>query len=136
MRIMALDYGTKRVGIAVSDPLQIIATALTTVHPEELFEFIQNYMLTEPVETIVVGYPLQTSGQASVTASHVVGLIRRLKKKFPGISIESLDERYTSKMASAAIAQSGLSRKARQDKGRIDRMSAVILLQDYMGRLV
>lgn len=132
---MALDYGTKRVGIAVSDPQQIIATALTTIHSSELFDFLQQYMQQEPVETIVVGFPLQVNGQVSESAQHVVGIIRRLKKTFPAVVIKRIDERYTSKMASAAIAQSGLNKKARQDKGRIDRMSAVILLQDYMQRI-
>ena len=129
---MAFDYGTKRIGIAVTDPLQIIATALTTVHPKDIFEFIKEYLDTEPVERFVVGRPLRLDGTDSESSQHVVGFIRLLKKHFPSIDVVTIDERYTSKMASASIAQSDLRKAKRQDKALIDRVSAVLILQSYM----
>ncbi len=129
---MAFDYGTKRIGIAVTDPLQIIATALTTVHPNNIFEFLKKYIENEPVERFIVGKPLQLDGSDSQSASHVVGFIRSLKKHFPSIDVVTIDERYTSKMASAVIAQSDFRKSKRQDKSLIDRVSAVIILQSYM----
>lgn len=132
MRLMAFDYGTKRIGIAVTDPLQIVANALTTVHPNEIFDFLKNYLLTEQVETFVVGKPRQMDGSDSESASHVVGFIRLLKKQFPAIPVAEVDERFTSKMASAVIAQSGMKKGKRQQKGLIDTISATIILQSYM----
>lgn len=129
---MAFDYGTKRIGVAVTDPMQIIATALTTVHPEDIWKFIKDYLQTEQVETFVVGKPLQMDGTASESASHVVGFVRKLKKEFPDIAVAEVDERFTSKMASSAIAQSGLKKGKRQEKGLIDTVSATIILQTYM----
>jgi len=132
MRLMAFDYGTKRIGIAVTDPLQIIATALTTVHPEEIWTFLKTYLLTEQVATFVVGKPLQMDGTDSESASHVVGFVRKLKKEFPAIAVVEVDERFTSKMASSAIAQSGMKKNKRQNKGLVDTVSATIILQTYM----
>ncbi|MGY5254119.1 Holliday junction resolvase RuvX [Sphingobacterium spiritivorum] len=132
MRLMAFDYGTKRIGIAVTDPLQIVANALTTVHPDEIFDFLKNYLQTEQVETFVVGKPRQMDGSDSESASHVVGFIRLLKKQFPAIPVAEVDERFTSKMASAVIAQSGMKKGKRQQKGLIDTISATIILQSYM----
>ncbi|MGJ1194903.1 Holliday junction resolvase RuvX [Sphingobacterium spiritivorum] len=132
MRLMAFDYGTKRIGIAVTDPLQIVANALTTVHPNEIFDFLKNYLLTEQVETFVVGKPRQMDGSDSESASHVVGFIRLLKKQFPAIPVAEVDERFTSKMASAVIAQSGMKKGKRQQKGLVDTISATIILQSYM----
>jgi putative Holliday junction resolvase len=129
---MAFDYGTKRIGIAVTDPLQLIATALTTVHPNDIFEFLKKYIETEDVERFVVGKPLRLDGTDSQSAPHVVGFIRLLKKHFPSIDVVTIDERYTSKMASESIAQSDLKRAKRQDKALIDRISAVLILQSYM----
>ncbi|HLT42425.1 MAG TPA: Holliday junction resolvase RuvX [Sphingobacteriaceae bacterium] len=129
---MAFDYGTKRIGIAVTDPLQIIATALMTVHPKDIFEFIKKYLEEEPVERFVVGMPLRLDGTDSESAQHVVGFVRLLKKHFPSIDVVTIDERYTSKMASATIAQSDLRKSKRQDKSLIDQISAVIILQSYM----
>lgn len=131
-RIMAFDYGTKRIGVAVSDPLQIIATALTTVHPEDVWEFIANYLLTEQLETFVVGKPLQMDGTDSESAQHVVGFVRKLKKLYPTIGLYEIDERFTSKMASAVIANSGKKKSKRQDKGLVDVVSATLILQSYM----
>lgn len=129
---MAFDYGTKRIGIAVSDPLQIIATALDTVHPEKIWDFLTKYMSTENIETFVVGKPLQMDGTASQSAPHVLGFVRKLKKTFPHIPVVEIDERFTSKMASAVIAQSGLRKEKRQQKELVDTISATIILQTYM----
>lgn len=132
MRLMAFDYGTKRIGVAVSDPMQIIATALTTVHPEQIWTFLKEYLASEQVETFIVGRPLQLDGTDSESAQHVVGFIRKLKKEFPGIGVHEVDERFTSKMASAAIAQSGMKKNKKQNKGLIDTVSATLILQTYM----
>lgn len=133
-RLIAFDYGTKRIGIAVSDPLQIIATGLTTVHPKDIIEFLKKYLQTEQAECFIVGEPKQMSGEASQSAQHVRGFIRLLKKNFPAIPVETIDERFTSKMASATIAQSGLKKTDRQKKELIDTISATIILQSYMER--
>ena len=132
MRIMAFDYGTKRIGIAVTDPMQIIATALTTVHPDDIWRFLNEYLATEPVETFVVGKPLQMDGSASQSAQYVVGFVRKLRKTFPAINVVEVDERFTSKMASQVIAQSGKAKNKRQDKSLIDTISATIILQTFM----
>ncbi len=132
MRLMAFDYGTKRIGIAVTDPLQIIANALTTIHPNTILEFLKEYLASEQVETFVVGMPRQLDGTDSQSASHVVGFIRLLKKTYPDIPVAQVDERFTSKMASAVIAQSGLRKGKRQEKGLVDTVSATIILQSYM----
>lgn len=129
---MAFDYGNKRIGVAVTDPLQIIATGLTTIHPKDAVEFIKKYLLTEQVECFVVGEPKQMDGTPSQSAQHVKGFITILKKNFPEIKIESVDERFTSKMASATIAQSGFKKTDRQNKERIDTISATIILQSYL----
>lgn len=132
MRIMAFDYGTKRIGVAVTDPLQIIATALTTIHPKDSITFLKKYLLQEQVEAFVVGMPKQLNGSDSQSAVHVKGFVNLLKKTFPQIPIMLMDERFTSKMASASIAESGLKRSKRQEKGLVDAVSAVIILQDYL----
>jgi len=129
---MAFDYGTKRIGVAVTDPLQIIATALTTLHPDEIIEFIKKYLQSEAIEKFVVGSPLQMNGSPSQSAPHVVGFVRSLKKHFPEIQVVTIDERFTSKMASSVIAQSGLKKAKRQQKSLVDQISAVIILQTYM----
>lgn len=129
---MAFDYGTKRIGIAVTDPMQIIATGLDTVHPKDIIEYLKKYLQTEQVERFVVGEPKQMDNTPSQSAIHVKGFANLLKKTFPEIPVEMLDERFTSKMASAAIAQSGMGKKARQDKALVDNVSAVILLQSWL----
>ena len=132
---MAFDYGTKRIGIAVTDPLQIIATGLDTIHPNQIIEFLKKYLLAEQVERFIVGEPKQMDNTPSQSAIHVRGFVNLLKKTFPDIPVEMLDERFTSQMASAAIAQSGMGKKARQNKELVDTVSAVILLQSWMERL-
>ncbi|NGF55873.1 Holliday junction resolvase RuvX [Parapusillimonas sp. SGNA-6] len=132
MRLMAFDYGTKRIGIAVSDPMQIIATALDTIHPEKIWDFLKEYTAKEAVETFIVGKPVQMDGTASQSAQHVTGFVRRLKKEYPHIPIVEVDERFTSKIASAAIAQSNLKKQKKQQKGLVDTVSATLILQTYM----
>jgi len=132
MRIMAFDYGTKRVGIAVTDPLQLIATALNTVHAKDVLDYVKGYLDRETVSTFVVGEPRQLDGSESESAQHVRGFVRTLRRTFPAIPVETVDERFTSKMASASIAQIGMARKKRQDKALIDSVSAVLILQFYL----
>lgn len=132
MRIMAFDYGTKRIGVAVTDPLQIIATALTTLHPNDVLDFLKKYVQTEPIEKFVVGLPLQMDGTPSQSAPHVKGFIRSLRRNFPETPVVTIDERFTSKMASSVIAQSDLKREKKQQKSLVDQISAVIILQSYM----
>ncbi|WP_411273294.1 Holliday junction resolvase RuvX [Daejeonella sp.] len=132
MRILAFDYGTKRIGIAVTDPLQIIATGLDTIHPKDIVEYLKNYLSRENVELFVVGEPLQMDGTPSQSTPHIKGFITILTKQFPEIPVERIDERFTSKMASAVVAQSGLKRSDRQNKARLDTISATIILQSYL----
>ncbi len=131
---MAFDYGTKRVGIAVTDPLQIIATSLDTVHPMHIIDYLKKYLRTEQVERFIVGEPKQMDNTPSQSAPHVKGFVTLLKKNFPEIPVEMVDERFTSKMASAAILQSGVKKSDRQNKALVDTVSAVIILQSYMAR--
>ena len=132
MRIMAFDYGTKRIGIAVTDPLQMIATGLETVHPNLIVDYLKKYLQTEPVETFVVGEPKQMDNTPAQSAMHVKGFVNLLKKTFPEIPVQMMDERFTSKMASAAILAGGVKKMGRQDKALVDTVSAVILLQSWM----
>ncbi len=132
MRILAFDYGTKRIGIAVTDPLQIIATGLDTIHPKDIVDYLKKYLAKEDVELFVVGEPLQMDGTPSQSTPHIKGFITILSKHFPEIPVARIDERFTSKMASATVAQSGLKRSDRQDKGRLDTISATIILQTYL----
>lgn len=132
MRILAFDYGTKRIGIAVTDPLQIIATGLDTIHPKDIIEYLKKYLQREQVELFVVGEPKQMDGSPSQSSPHIRGFITTLKKHFPDIPIERIDERFTSKMASAVVAQSGFKKTDRQNKERLDTISATIILQSYL----
>lgn len=132
---MAIDYGSKRVGIAVTDPLQIIATGLTTVHSKDLIDFLKNYFLKEPVECIVVGEPKRLNNEPSDSARFINPFVVHLKRTFPSIKVERLDERFTSKMAFQTMIDSGLKKKDRQNKELVDEISATIILQDYMSRI-
>ena len=131
-RILAFDYGTKRIGIAVTDSLQIIATGLDTIHPNDIVVYLTKYLSTEVVELFVVGEPKQMDGKPSQSAQHVRGFMTILKKHFPEIPIETMDERFTSKMAAATVAQSGFKKSDRRNKERIDTISATIILQSYL----
>lgn len=131
-RIIAFDYGTKRTGIAATDPLQIIATGLTTIHPKDIVDYLKKYLQNEQVELFVVGEPKQMDGSDSQSAPMVNAFVNLLKKNFPEIPIVRIDERFTSKMASGIIAQSGMGKMKRQDKALVDRLSATIILQSYL----
>jgi len=134
-RILAIDFGTKRVGIATTDPSQIIATGLTTVHPNELFDYLKKYMETETVECMVVGDPKRLNNEPSQAAAGADQLAKKLGKEFPLVKIDRMDERFTSKMAFDAMLAGGLKKKARADKALIDKVSATIILQSYMMQL-
>ncbi|HEY0176022.1 MAG TPA: Holliday junction resolvase RuvX [Pedobacter sp.] len=131
-RIIAFDYGTKRIGIAVTDPLQIIATGLDTVHPKDIIDYLKKYLLTEPAEAFVIGNPKQMDGSPSESAQHVKGFSTLLKKSFPHIPQHWVDERFTSKLAHEAILQSGLKKQDRRNKERVDTIAATIILQYFM----
>lgn len=134
-RIIALDYGRKRVGIAVTDPLKLIANALATVHSKDIVAFLKDYCGKEPVETIVVGQPLDMKNQASEAARYIEPFVKHLKKVFPDIAVERMDERFTSLMAQKTMLESGIGRKARQNKELVDTISATIILQSYLEKL-
>lgn len=131
-RLMAIDYGSKRVGIAVTDPLKIIATGLTTVHSKDLIEFLKKYFLKEEVECIVVGEPKKLNNEPSDSARFIEPFVVHLKRTFPTIKIERMDERFTSKMAFQTMIDSGLKKKARQNKELVDEISATLILQSFM----
>jgi putative Holliday junction resolvase len=131
-RMLAIDYGTKRTGIAVTDPLGIIAQPLETVSTKELERYIAAYCAKEKVSTIVVGYPRQMSGAPSDTMRFVEPLIGRLRHAYPDKRIVAYDERFTSVLAQRTILESGIGKMARRDKSLVDKVSAAIILQDYM----
>lgn len=131
-RIMSIDYGAKRTGIAVSDPLQMIANGLTTVATAQLHDFIKNYLEKEDVECIVIGLPKQTNGADSENMKRITPFVNRLRKLYPHIKIEYYDERFTSVLAHQTMLDSGIGRKSRRDKALVDKISATIILQDYM----
>ncbi|NCI45812.1 Holliday junction resolvase RuvX [Sediminibacterium soli] len=133
-RILCIDYGGKRTGIAVTDPLQIIASALTTIHTKDLFPFLKQYCQQEPVERILIGYPRNLDDSDTHATPLVKGAITRLKKEFPAIPIQTVDERYTSKMASRAMVDMGMKKKDRRKKENIDQIAATIMLQEYLER--
>lgn len=132
-RIIALDYGKKRTGIAVSDPLQIIASALDTVDSSELIGYLKKYIAAEPVEKIIIGYPLNMDDSPTDATPLVEKFIVKFGNVFPQMPVEKVDERMTSKMASQQIALMGLKKKDREKKELIDAVAAVIMLQEYMG---
>lgn len=129
---MAIDYGSKRVGLAVTDALQLIATGLTTVHSSELMDFLKRYMEKEVVECIVVGEPKKLDNTPSESARFIDPFVVHLKRSFPGVKVDRLDERFTSKLAFQSMIDSGLKKKDRQKKELVDEISATILLQDYL----
>ncbi len=131
-RIICIDYGGKRTGLAVTDPLQIIATALTTVETKELVPFLKKYFQQEPVELILIGEPLNLDDTATHATPLVKAAIIRLKKEFPAIPIQTVDERYTSKLASRAMVEMGMKKKDRQNKGNVDQIAATMMLQEYL----
>ena len=135
-RIICIDYGGKRTGIAVTDPLKIIASALTTIDTREFIPFLKNYFATEQVELILIGEPKNWDESDTHATPMVKRAIAKLKKNFPEIPIETIDERYTSKMASMAMVEMGMKKKDRQRKGNTDQIAATIMLQEYLGHRV
>lgn len=131
-RLLSIDYGAKRTGLAVTDPLQIVPNGLCTVATKDLLKFLQDYVKREPVERFVVGLPKQTNGQDSENLARVKSFVGQLQKALPDIPVTWFDERYTSVMAHQAMLDAGLHKKARQNKALVDEISATIILRDYM----
>ena len=132
MRILAIDYGIKRTGIAVSDEMQMIAFGLTTVASETAISFLKDYFSKEKVEKVILGEPKQMDGTPSQSAEIINKFLETFKSNFPDMPVERIDERFTSKMAFQTMIDSGLKKKQRQNKGLIDEIAATILLQDYL----
>lgn len=131
-RIVAIDYGQKRVGVAVTDEQQIIATALETIPVKDIFQFLRKYVENEDVESIVVGDPRQMDNSPSASVKFIDPFVKKLKKDFQQLKIERYDERFTSKIAQRTILEAGLKKKDRRDKSIVDKVSAVIILQSYL----
>jgi putative Holliday junction resolvase len=134
-RIICIDYGLKRTGLAVTDPLKIIATGLTTVESRQLIPFLKDYLGKEQVELIIIGEPKNLDDSDTHATSLVKKIITELQKKFPSIPIQKVDERFTSKMASRAMIEMGLKKKQRQNKALVDEIAATIMLQEYLQNL-
>jgi putative Holliday junction resolvase len=133
-RILGIDYGTKRIGLAVTDPLQIFASPLATINPSGFDRFISDYMISETIDEFVIGYPVRMNNTPSDVVKHIDPFIRKLKKQYPGKEVHLVDERYTSRMALRAMIDGGLKKKDRRDKQIIDRISASIILQSFLDR--
>jgi putative Holliday junction resolvase len=134
-RLLAIDYGTKRTGLAVTDPLKIIATGLTTVPTHTLFTFLENYLAKEEVDSVIIGLPRQMNNELSENMKHIEPFVKKFRSQFPLVPIEYYDERFTSLIAQKSMLESGLKKKDRQNKALIDEISATIILQDYMESL-
>ena len=132
-RILSIDYGGKRTGIAVTDPLQIIATGLTAVDTKDLMDYLKTYFAKEEVEKVIIGLPTHADGNDTHATPLVKGFITRFRKEFPAIPIQPVDEQFTSKLAVRALIDSGVSKKDRRNKKLVDEMSATIILQEYLG---
>ncbi len=135
-RILAIDYGAKRTGLAVTDPLRIIATGLTTVDSRELMSYLQDYIKRETVDLILIGWPTNWDESATDATPLVAKCIAKIAKAFPQIPIEKIDERFSSKMAKSAMLEMGLKKKERQNKALVDEIAATMLLQEYLQRTV
>ena len=133
-RILSIDYGLKRTGIAVTDPLRIIATGLTTVETQRLMPFLRDYFSKEAVELVIIGMPVNWDDSATHATPMVEHFIKSFQKIFPAIPIRTVDERYTSKMASKAMLDMGLKKKQRQNKAMVDEIAATIMLQEWLNR--
>lgn len=134
-RILAIDFGEKRTGIAVSDPLQMIANGLTTVDTPHLEQFLSDYVAKESVEQFVIGFPKTLRNEPALVTAKITPFVKRLEKLFPTITVTLVDERFTSKMAFQTMIDGGLKKKARQNKALIDQVSATIILQEYLEKL-
>ena len=133
-RILSIDYGQKRTGIAVTDEMQIIASGLTTIATHTLTDFLKDYFAKEKVEAVLIGEPKQMNGEPSQSASIIKGFVTHFTNHFPDMKVIRVDERFTSKMAFQTMIDSGLNKKQRQNKALIDEISATIMLQDYLNR--
>ena len=131
-QVVAIDYGKVRCGIAATDDMQLIASALTTVETKNIFSFLEKYFSENKVETLVIGLPTDLKGNLSEIETHILKFIEKVKELFPEVEIHRFDERFTSKMASFFISQSGKSKKQRQEKALIDKVSATIILQNFL----
>jgi putative holliday junction resolvase len=131
-RILSIDYGGKRTGIAVTDPLKIIATGLTTVETPKLIQFLKDYFSKEEVELVIIGMPFNLDDSPTDITAQVKKFITAYQKFFPSIPIKEVDERYTSKLASQAMIEMGMKKKDRQNKGKVDEIAATMMLQEYM----
>ena len=131
-RILSIDFGGKRTGLAVTDPLQIIATALETVDTHHLYEFLKKYVVAEQVEKIIIGYPLNLNDTPTHATPLVDAAVKRLNKLFPLVPVEKVDERFSSRRASEAMLEMGMKKKDRRQKGNTDQIAATLLLQEYL----
>jgi putative holliday junction resolvase len=131
-RIIGIDYGNKRVGVAVTDPLQIIASPLDTISTHEFDKFIDDYLKTEHVDEFVIGYPVQMNNTASESVRFINPFIKKLRKKYPDMPVHLVDERFTSKIALKTMIDGGIKKKGRQDKTLVDKISAAVILKSYL----
>lgn len=131
-RIIGIDYGNKRIGLAVTDPLQIFASPLQTVKPQEFDDFIQNYLKTEKIDEFIIGYPVQMNNQPSESVKYIDPFLKKIKNKFPDIPVHLVDERFTSKLAFQTMIDGGVKQKGRRDKAMVDKISASIILQSFL----
>lgn len=134
-QLLAIDYGGKRTGIAVTDDMQLIASGLTTIETKNLVTFLKEYLSINKVEAFIIGEPKRLHGEASDIETEIKACIEQLKKEFAGVKIHRIDERFTSKMAFDTMLKSGISKKKRRDKGLVDKISATLILQDYLYNL-
>ena len=133
-RILALDYGTKRTGVAITDPFQLIASGLTTVATEDLWDFLEQYLQEEDVERIVVGEPRQMDNTPSEVEGAISAFLKELNKRYPKLPVSRQDERFTSKMALRTMVEGGMKKKKRRQKETLDQISATLILQSYLSR--
>lgn len=131
-KILAIDYGGKRSGIAETDPLQIIASGLTTVETKDLFQFLVRHLERENIDCVVIGLPLRLNNEVSMIEGEILKFINKLQRKFPALKIERMDERFTSKLAVDALIRGGAKKKDRQNKKLVDQVSATLILQSYL----
>jgi len=133
-RILGIDFGTKRIGLAITDPLQIFASPLKTVRNHEFDEFIEEYLKTESIEEFVIGYPLTLNNKASESVKYINPFIKKLERLFPGKPVHLVDERFTSGMALKTMIDGGVRKRKRQDKSMVDKISAAIILQSFLDK--
>ena len=131
-RILGIDYGNKRIGIAVTDPLQLFASPLTTISPSDFDSFMEKYLRTEKVDSFVIGYPRQLNNLPSESVKYIDPFVKKIRKKYPEIAVHFIDERFTSQIAMRSMIDGGVRKSERQDKSMVDRISASIILQSYL----